>query len=61
VTVGRLQLQIVPQSSRWSSAKCRVKVCEHLDRRWSVRYGPRGLGWYAANGQAVTQKLKRAA
>jgi transposase len=61
VTVGRLQLQIAPQSSRWSYAKCRVKVCEHLDGRWSVRYGPRVLGWYAANGQAVAPKQKRAA
>ena len=61
VTVGRLPWQIAPQSSRWSYAKCRVKVCAHLDGRWSVRYGPHGLGWYAANGQAGPQKLKRAA
>lgn len=61
VTVGRLQLQIAPQSSRWSYAKCRVKVCEHLDGRWSVRYGPHVLGWYTANGQAVQEKLTRAA
>jgi transposase len=61
VTVGRLRLQIPPQSSRWSYAKCRVKVCEHLDGRWSVRYGPQVLGWYAINGQALKQKLKQAA
>jgi len=61
VTGGRRQRQIAPQSSRWSYAKCRVKVCEHLDGRWSVRYGPHVLGWYAANGQAVAPKLKRAA
>jgi hypothetical protein len=60
VTVGGLRLQIAPQSSRWSYAKCRVKVCEHLDGRWSVRYGPHVLGWYAANGRAVKEKLKRA-
>jgi len=61
VTVGRRQLQIAPQSRRWSYAKCRVKVCEHLDGRWSVRYGPHVLGWYTATGQAVQEKLKRAA
>ncbi len=61
VTVGGLRLQIAPQSSRWSYAKCRVKVCEHLDGRWSVRYGPHLLGWYEADGKAVKEKLKRAA
>lgn len=61
LTVGRLRLQIAPQSSRWSYARCRVKVCEHLDGRWSVRYGPQVLGWYATNGQALKQNLKQAA
>src|SRR5438093_8618467 len=36
VTVGRVRLQIAPQSTRLSYAKCRVKGCEHLDGRWSV-------------------------
>lgn len=61
VTVGKLRLQIAAQSTRWSYAQCRVKVCEHLDGRWSVRYGPHVLGWYGAAGQAVAAKLKRAA
>jgi transposase len=61
VTVGPLRLQIAPQSSRWSYAKCRVKVCEHLDGRWSVRYGPHRLGWYRADGHRIETKLKRAA
>ena len=61
VTVGRLRLQIAPQSSRWSYGKCRVKVCEHMDGRWSVRYGPHVLGWYESNGVTVPAKLKRAA
>ena len=61
VTVGGLRLQIAPQSSRWSYAKCRVKVCEHLDGRWSVRSGPHLLGWYRADGQRLETKLKRAA
>jgi len=61
VTVGALRLQIAPQSSRWSYAKCRVKVCEHVDGRWSVRYGPHRLGWYRPDGQPIETKLKRAA
>jgi transposase InsO family protein len=61
VVVGGRRLQIAPQSSRWSYAKCRVKVCEHLDGRWSVRYGPQVLGWYDADGQSIKEKQKRAA
>ena len=61
VTVGRVRLQIAPHSTRWSFAKCRVKACEHLDGRWSVRYGPHVLGWYEADGRAVKEKLKHAA
>ena len=61
VTVGRVRLQIAPHSTRWSFAKCRVKVCEHLDGRWSVRYGPHLLGWYATDGRPLQEKLKRAA
>ena len=63
VTVGPLRLQIAPQSTRWSYAKCRVKACQHLDGHWSVRYGPHLLGWYQADGHALQQprKLKRAA
>lgn len=61
VTVEGRRLQIPPQSSRWSYAQCRVKVCQHLDGRWSVRYGPHVLGWYTAEGRTIKEKLKRAA
>ena len=61
VTVGGVRLQIAPQSTRWSYARCRVKVCAHLDGRWSVRYGPQVLGWYTATGRALPGKLPRAA
>lgn len=60
VVVGGVCFQIPPQSSRWSYAKCRVKVCEHLDGRWSIRYGPHHLGWYRSDGTLLT-KLTRAA
>jgi len=58
VVVGGLRFQIPPQSTRWSYAKCRVKVCEHLDDRWSIRYGPHLLGWYRSNGELLAGKLK---
>ncbi len=53
VVVGEVRLQIMPQSPRWSYAQCRDKLCEHLDGRWSVRYGPHVMGWYAAEGRAL--------
>jgi hypothetical protein len=61
VTAGRLRLQIAAQSTRWSIAKCRVKVCEHRDGRWSARHSLRLLGWYEADERATKEKLKRAA
>jgi transposase len=60
VVVGGVRFQIPPHSSRWSYAKCRVKVCEHPDGRWSIRYGPHHLGWYQTDGTLST-KLTHAA
>ena len=56
VSVGRRTLQV--QSSEWrvSFAKCRVKVCEHLDGLISVRMGPRILGWYNQDGSPIKAK-----
>ena len=53
VTVGNLRLQIEPAQWRVSFAKSRVKVCQHLDGRFSVRLGPRILGWFDAKGQPL--------
>jgi transposase len=63
VSIEGRRLQIAPQSSRWSFAKCRVKVCEQLDGTWTVRYGPHVLGPYRADGRAIQTggKLKQAA
>ena len=48
VTVEKRILQI--EKSRWRGtlAGCRVTVCEHLDGRWSVHYGPHEVGRYRA-------------
>lgn len=54
VTFGRLRLQIQPQTFRFSLAKCRVLVCQHLDETFSLYYGPNLLGRYDAQGEALT-------
>lgn len=54
VTFGGLQLQIQPQTFRFSMAKCRVLVCQHLDETISLYYGPHLLGRYDEKGEALT-------
>lgn len=44
-------LQIPPSPWRYSFAKCKVKVYEHLDGTISIGYGPHILGRYTAQGQ----------
>jgi transposase InsO family protein len=46
-------LQIPQQTFRFSLARCRVLVCEHLDQSISVHYGHHVLGRYDAAGQTV--------
>ena len=56
VTLGRRRLQVEPSAWRVSFAKCRVKVCEHLDGTLSVRLGPRVLGCYTQHGEALKEE-----
>jgi len=58
---GRRRLQLPPVGWRSTLAKCRVKVCEHLDGRLSVRYGPQVVGWYDAQEQGLASGLLKAA
>lgn len=57
------RFQIPPSPWRYSFAKCRVKVYEHLDGTLSIGYGPHILGRYDAEGcllshpSASTKKL----
>ena len=60
VTFGRLRLQIQRQTFRFSMAKCRVLVCEHLDGTISVHYGPHVLGIYSHQGELLTATPSRA-
>ena len=46
-------LQIPQQTFRFSLARCRVLVCEHLDQTISVHYGHHVLGRYDAAGQIL--------
>jgi len=46
-------LQIPQQTFRFSMARCRVLVCEHLDQNISVHYGHHVLGRYDAAGQIL--------
>ncbi|MCO5067277.1 MAG: ISNCY family transposase [Kiritimatiellae bacterium] len=51
---GRL-LQIPPVKWRSSLARCTVKVCEHMDGRISVRYGPHVVAWFAGEADGSKQ------
>jgi len=54
VSFGRLRLQIQRQTFRFSMARCRVLLCEHLDGSISLHYGPHRLGTYSADAQKIT-------
>lgn len=54
VSFGKVLLQIQPQTFRFSMAKCRVLVCQHLDESLSLFYGPHLLGRYDEQGEALT-------
>lgn len=54
VSFGRFVFQIDKQRGRRSCAGLRVLVRRHLDRTYSVWWGPRRLGRYSAIGRALT-------
>jgi hypothetical protein len=54
ISIERLRLQIKRQTFRFSMAKCRVLVCDHLDGTLSVHYGPHVLGHYSRKGELLT-------
>ena len=53
VAFGRRRLQIPKAAWRYSFAKCRVKVYEHLDGTLSIGHGPHTLGSYDAQGRLL--------
>lgn len=60
VEYGKRHLQIPKTTWRYSFAKCRVTVYEHLDGTLSIGYGPHTLGHYDAQGQVRPQPAARA-
>ena len=53
VRYDNLCLQIPQQTFRFSLARCRVLVCEHLDHTMTVHYANHVLGRYDAAGQPL--------
>jgi len=60
VRYQRKLLQIQRQEFRYSMARCRVLVCEHLDGKLSVYYGPHLVGRYDAQGQLLAEQNQAA-
>jgi transposase len=60
VEFGKRRLQIPQTTWRYSFAKCRVTVYEHLDGTLSIGYGPHTLGHYDAEGRLLTQQTRPA-
>jgi hypothetical protein len=50
------KLQIPPVAGRHTLAKCRVRVCEHVDGRLSLRLGPRPVAWFDAQRRPLQAK-----
>ena len=59
----RFVLQIPKTLSRYSFAKCRVIVYEHLDGLLSIGHGPHTLGRYRPDGSLIepAKAIRRAA
>jgi transposase len=61
VRVANRVWQIEKTPWRGTLAGCRVTVCEHLDGRVSIVYGPHTVGEYTAGGERVLPKVRRRA
>lgn len=53
VQIGDRRWQIERTPWRGTLAGCRVTICEHLDGRVSIAYGPHVVGQYRADGTAL--------
>lgn len=56
VEFAKRRLQIPKSSWRFSFAKCRVKIYEHLDGTLSIGHGPHILGYYDHQGSLLAKK-----
>jgi transposase len=60
VRIGDRMWQLEPSRWRGTLAGCRVTICEHLDGRVTIVYGPHVVGRYTAEGQRLKPSKKRA-
>ena len=60
VSYRKKRLQIERQAFRYSMARCRVLVCEHLDATLSLYYGPHLVGRYDADGEPLSHQNQAA-
>jgi transposase len=58
VRLGDRTWQIQRTPWRGTLADCRVTICEHLDGRVSLLYGPHVVGRYTASGEALENAKK---
>jgi hypothetical protein len=58
IVLDRVRFQIAPHPSRPSFARCTVRICEHLDRTFSIRCGPHLLGRYNPDGTHLEKQQK---
>src|SRR3990167_4287103 len=56
VSFNHRLLQISPSHLRFSFAKCKVTVFEHLDRSISIGFGPHTLGYYSPDGMPLNPR-----
>ncbi len=56
VSFNHRLLQISPSHLRFSFAKCKITVFEHLDKSITIGFGPHTLGYYSLNGMPITRK-----
>jgi len=56
VSFNHRLLQISPSHLRFSFAKCKVMVFEHLDKSITIGFGPHALGYYSPEGMPLTPK-----
>jgi hypothetical protein len=58
VRLGDRIWQIERTSWRGTLAGCRVMICEHLDGRVTIVYGPHVVGRYSASGEVLAPSEK---
>ena len=54
VTIGDRYWQLEKTKFRSTLSGCTVTICEHLDGRVSVRWGPHVVGWFDSAGHPIT-------